>query len=133
MPGLNSGLARVPNVQTLGPSADTGPIILEAKYWTKWLFTVTSTGVITGGQLTFYGVTDPATAGVIGIPGSSTASPKVYDLLEAPANAAGVVNPITAFDGSQSMKFDMPLLAVRFTTNAYTGGGTITVRTLVTP
>lgn len=134
MPGINSALHRVHNVQTLGPSADTGPIMLEAKYFGNWTFGISKTGTVTTGSITFYGTTDPNTAGSIGIPGSATGNRWFVLPAAAEQGGAGTVsNPVTAFDGTVSMNSSQRLLAVRYVTNAFTGGGSIVVDALATP
>lgn len=130
-PGLSQGLARAHNLQTLTASADTGPIMLEAKAWKSWKFMVSVVGTVTAGVLTFYGTLDPNTAGSLGIIGSATGNR--WFVLEAQSEQGGtgvVANPITTFDGTISMNYTNPLYAVRYTTNAFGGGGSILVDAL---
>lgn len=125
--GSGAGLNRVHKSTTLAASGDSGAFATEAKFWTKWTFMVSKTGTVTTPQITFYGTTDPNTA---------SGSASNWSVLVAPAEQTGtgsVVNPITATDGTQMMQFSGPLLAVRITTNAFTGGGSVTIDTLVTP
>jgi hypothetical protein len=144
VPGMNAGLARAYATRSLVASADTGPILLEGKNFSKWNFAVFSTGTITGGSLLIYGTLDTFTSGVLGNPNMTPglvqpASPSAANWfpLIAPSGqsetAGSLANPITSFNGTQQLNYAFQLVAVRCVMNAFTGGGTVIVNIEATP
>lgn len=90
-------------------------------------FSVSTSGSVTGTpMLTLYGTNDPVTAF-----GNGTGTGGLWFALVAPSGqtetAGANANPITAFDGSQSLNFKGQLLAWRAVASAFTGGGSIIV------
>lgn len=137
---INSGLGRAHRLIQFTAAGDTRIQTWangrqpgwEAKGWKSWDFQPSSTGTVTttGLQLVCYGTLDPATAYSVNslFPALTNAR---WLILPAPTTDTGtgiVVNPITAFDGSQSMQFGQSLEAFGLALiGTWTGGGTINV------
>ncbi len=156
MPGNSAGLIRAHRRITLTASQDT--YTLGAMYasgnvptatfvypndrylpadvagFTKFTFTVGSTGTVTTPSITFYYTNDPLTAsGLLSQPGTGIWTP-----MAAPSEQSGtgsLANPITVIGGAtgQYMQFFAPMLAYRIVSNAFTGGGSVLVDVVALP
>jgi hypothetical protein len=105
-------------------------LLADAAGFTKFTFTVATTGTVTTPSISFYYTNDPATAAGL----NSFAGTGQWILMAAPSDQSGtgaVSNPITVV-GSY-MQFFAPLLAYRVTTSAYAGGGSVIVNMVALP
>ena len=153
MPGNSAGLIRAHRTLTLPASSDT--YVLGAYYasgavptaafvypndryltadvagFTKFTFTVGSTGTVTTPVVSFYYTNDPLTAAGL----KSFAGTGIWTLMAAPSDQSGtgtIANPVVTIP-TQYMQFFAPMLAYRITTNAFTGGGSVVVDMLALP
>jgi hypothetical protein len=124
MIGNEAGLVRMGNsgpkviLSTSAASADsgTGPTCAEAKFWTKWTFSLT--GTFTGYSVQIYGTLD----------GTS------WFLLPARSDQSGTgieANPLTSI--SQSLSYDRPLKGVRAIASGVGQTGTVNVNVSAVP
>lgn len=138
---LDVGLARAHRLHAFvsGVNSDTRLLVwpngrmpgYEAKGFRNWAFTAISSGTVTGTPtVSVYGTLDPITA-YSQVAGFPTLTGARWFLLPAQSEQTGtgiVSNPITAFDGSQSMEYRQSLEAYGIlVTGTWTGGGTINV------
>ena len=129
MHGSEAGLVRMgssgPKVilTTAGASGDSGPTCQEAKFWTKWAFSLA--GTFTGYSVMIYGTMDPATA--VGNGSNWFEIPA-----EAVQSGTGVeANPLTS--NVQSLSYDRPLLAVRALASGPSATGSVQVLVMAVP
>lgn len=156
MPGNSAGIVRAHRTLTLPASTDTyvtgtyfasgsAPtatyiypndryLLADVAGFTKFTFTVGSTGTVTSPTVTFYFTNNPATAaGTVSYAGTG-----IWDVMGAPSDQSGtgtLANPVTIIggDSGQYMQFFAPMLAYRITTNAFTGGGNVVVDMVALP
>jgi len=100
-------------------------LLADAKGFTKFTFTIGTTGTVTGPSVTFYYTNDPLTSsGLNSFPGTG-----IWAVMAAPSEQSGtgiVANPWIGTAGSY-MQFFAPLDAYRIVTNAFTGGGSVVI------
>lgn len=157
MPGNSAGLIRAHRTITMVASADTYAgtgsgsyyasgavptasyiypndryILADVAGFTKFTFTLSSTGTVTTPSVLFYYTNDPATAAGL----NSFAGTGIWQMMAAPSEQSGtglVANPVTVINPAgggttgQYMQFFAPMLAYRITTNAFTGGGSVVI------
>jgi hypothetical protein len=101
-------------------------LLADAKGFTKFTFTVGTTGTVGGTiAVTFYYTNDPLTSSGL----ASAGATGIWTIMAAPSDQTGtgtIVNPVTV-PFTQYMQFFAPLDAYRITTSAFTGGGNIIV------
>lgn len=154
MPGNSAGLIRAHRTITMiasqdtytmnsmyasgtAPTSATSLIYPNDRYlaadvagFTKFTFTVGTTGTVTTPSISVYYTNDPVTAAGL----NSFAGTGQWVLAAAPGEQAGggsVVNPMTG--PTTYMQFFAPMLAYRITTSAYAGGGTVLVNVIALP
>ena len=152
MPGNSAGIVRAHRKLTLPASTDTyvtgayyaSGAVPTASYvypndrylpadvagFTKFTFSVGSTGTVTTPSISFYYTNDPLTASGL----ASFGGTGIWNLMAAPAAQSGtgaIANPVTAI--GTYMQFFAPMLAYRIVTNAFTGGGSVVVDMIALP
>jgi hypothetical protein len=98
--------------------------------FTKFTFSVGSTGTVTTPSISFYYTNDPLTASGL----ASFGGTGIWNLMAAPADQSGtgaIANPVTAI--GTYMQFFAPMLAYRIVTNGFTGGGSVVVDMIALP
>lgn len=136
---IQQGLARAHRLHTFAVAGDTRILTwpngrqpgYEAKGWKSFVFQPSITGTVTGSlSLTCYGTADSATAYSVN-PGFPALTNARWFVMASESQQTGtglIANPITIFDGTQTMEYDKAIECYGLLlTGTWTGGGTVNV------